>query len=205
MKALLLSTVTILLGLSTLFGQVTLRNSLSGKTKILKAEGQASLGLPFGGPELDCGYRMLDGKLLDINKGLIRILPKEEVKTLTFSNGLAKKETVRYEDIKALPPISLSIADIDHLSYRKKGAEGRANWGAFVTSLGVLGALVAAPLVSIGYGNGTFNSDRYFRWAGYSLGLSGVGGAMVISSKKRHFSIQRPGQPAASNLWVIEK
>lgn len=205
MKALLLSTVTILLVLSTLSGQVTLRNSLSGKTKTLKAEGQVGLGLPFEGPELDCGYRMLDGKLLDINKGLIRVLPEEEVKTLTFRNGLAKKERVRYEDIKALPPLSLSIADIDYLTYRKKGAEGRSNWGSFVTSLGVLGALVAAPLVSIDYGNGTFNSDRYFRWAGYSLGLAGVGGALVLSSKKRHFSIQRPGQAATSKLWVIEK
>ena len=30
----------------------------------------------------------------------------------------------------------------------------------------------------------------------------GVG--MLIGSKKRHFELQRPGQPASKKLWVIE-
>lgn len=205
MRALLLTTITVLLGISFLSGQVTLRNSLSGKAKTLKAGGQVGLGLPFEGPDLDCGYRMLNGTLENTTRGVVRLMPVDEVKTLDFNTGLAKREELRYEGIKALRPMSFSIADIDHLTYRKKGTEGRSDWGALITTVGALGALVAAPLVSIGYGGGEFNSDRYFRWAGYSLGAAGLGVALIVSGKKRHFDIQRPGQAASKKLWVIEE
>ena len=205
MKALLLTALPLFLGLSTLSGQVTLRNSLTGKTRTLKAEGQIGLGLPFQGPELDCGYRLLNGKLLDTQKKLIRVLPADEVKTLDFNNGLAKKEEIRYGNIRGLPPISLPVADIGHLTYRRKGAEDWNNLGVVVTTLSALSALVIAPLASINYSKGEFNSDQYFRWAGYSLGLTGVGVALLIGSKKRHFDLQRPGQAAGKKLWVIEK
>lgn len=205
MKALLLTTITIFFGLPVLSGQVSLRNSLSGKTITLKAEGQVGVGIPIAGPDLDCGYRLLNGRLRDTNRGLIRVLPEEEEKTLTFSNGLSRKEDILYKNIKNVPPISLPLADIGHLTYRRKGAEGRNNWGVLLASLGAFSALVAAPLASINYSEGGFNSGRYFRWAGYSLGAAGAGAALALSGKKRHFKIQGPGQAAGSELWVIEK
>ncbi|MCO6478775.1 MAG: hypothetical protein J5I94_19225 [Phaeodactylibacter sp.] len=205
MKALLLTTAAIFLGLSTLPGQVTLRNSLTGKEKALKAEGHIGLGLPIEGPELAFGYRLLKGQLKDTNRGLIRVLPVDEEKTLRFSNGLSRKEDIEYTDIRNVPPISLPITDISHITYRKKGAKDWSNMGALITTLGALSALVVAPLASIDYSEGKMNSDLYFRWAGYSLGLTGVGVAMIIGGKKRHFDIQRPGQAAGKGLWVIEK
>ncbi|MCB0558230.1 MAG: hypothetical protein H6573_05795 [Lewinellaceae bacterium] len=205
MKAHLLTTLALLLGISTLSGQVVLRNSLTNKTRTLKAEGQIGLGIPVEGPELTCGYRLLKGKLQDTQKGVIRVLPEGEVKTMMFNNGLAKKEEIQYENIKALRPISYAIPDIDYLTYRNKGAKGWANMGGILTTLGALSALVVAPLVSIDYGKSTFNSSQYFRLAGYSLGVTGVGAALLIGSKKRRFDIQRPGQAASRKLWVIEE
>ena len=64
---------------------------------------------------------------------------------------------------------------------------------------------MVAPLLSIDYGKGAFNSSQYFRLAGYSLGTAGVGVALLIGSKKRRFDIQRPGQAASKKLWIIEK
>ncbi len=205
MKALLLTTVTLLFGLSTLYGQVTLRNSLTGKVKTLKAEGHIGLGLSIEGPDLVFGYRLLKGRLKDTNRGLIRVLPVDEEKTLRFSNGLSKKEEIEYTSIRNVPPISLPIADINHIRYRNKGAKDWSNMGGLITTLGALSALVIAPLASIDYSEGKINSDLYFRWAGYSLGLTGAGVAMIIGGKKRHFDIQRPGQAAEKGLWVIEK
>ncbi|MCB0579739.1 MAG: hypothetical protein KDD10_10580 [Phaeodactylibacter sp.] len=205
MKALLLTTLPLLLCLSTLTGQVTLRNSLASKTKTLRAGGEIGLGMPVEGPGLGCGYRKLSGKLFNTQKGTIRVLPEEETKTLTFDNGLAKQEETHYENLKAVQPASYFIADIDHITYRNKGAKGWNNLGGILATLGALSALVAAPLASINYGKGEFNSDRYFRVAGYSLGAAGAGVALLIGSKKRHFDIQRPGQAASRKLWVIEQ
>ncbi|MCB0588858.1 MAG: hypothetical protein KDD06_26450 [Phaeodactylibacter sp.] len=205
MRAIILSTLAFFIGLTTLSGQITLRNSLSNKTRTLKAEGEIGLGIPIEGQSLDCGFRMLNGTLHDTKKGVVRVLLKGEKKTMAFDNGLAKKEEIFYGNIKGLGPVAYSIADISHLTYRNKGAEGWTNMGGIITTLGALNALVVAPLVSINYGSGEFNSEQYLRWAGYSLGATGVGVTLLLSSKKRHFEIQRPGQAASRKLWIIEQ
>ena len=111
---------------------------------------------------------------------------------MTFNNGLAKKEEVSYPNIKALQYISYAIPDIDRLTYRNKGRKAGRIWED-PHHLGALSTLVVAPLLSIDYSKGTFNSSQYFRLAGYSLGVTGVGAALLIGSKKRRFDIQRPG------------
>ena len=204
MARLLWISLALLCCTSILQGQVVLRNSLSGNTKTLKQGGYATLSIPVSGPDISCGYRKLQGKLLDGGKGLLRLEPQEEIRTVTFSSGLQKEDKSSYEGISNLPAMSVAKVDIDYISYRSKNAEAYHNSGLVITTLGALTALVVAPLVSLNYSEGAFNSDRYFRWAGISLGATGVGVAMTLGTKKRGFQLQRPGMEAGRKVWVFQ-
>lgn len=196
---------TLICGAPLLQGQVVIRNSLTGATKTLKQGGYVTLSIPVSGPEVDCGYRKVKGKLLEGSKGLLQMEPKEEIKTITFSSGLRKEDKAIYEGINNLPPMSVAMTEIEYLSYRSNNGENYHNIGLTITTLGVLAALVAAPLASLNYSDGTFNSGRYFRWAGISLGATGLGVAMTLGTKKRGFQLQRSGMETGRKIWVFQE
>ena len=183
---------------------LVLENAVTGRTVTLSEGGDVELYLDHSSSDItDCSSRYLKGTLAAHQKGLIRILPEAERKRYAFKNGLQKEDKVFYGNLSEDQQMNVTVADVNALTYRRAGAEQTNNLGALITTLSALSALVAAPLVSIKYREGGFNGDRYLRVAGYSLAATGVGVALMIGSKKRHYSIRQDGQAPDRKQWNI--
>ncbi len=182
-----------------------LENTETGRIKLLDTGLLVTVYLqPPTSDMMDCNSRQLEGVLQPSRNGMIRVLPEYERKKYTLNNGLGKVDEVYYENLKGRMPMSLDPANVLGMDVRKPGAETAEAFGGILTTLGALGALVVAPLVSIDYANGTFNGDNYFRWAAYSLGMSGVGVGILLGSKKRNYDIARPGDSKDRKRWAIK-
>ncbi len=190
-------------GLFAVRGQAVLQNTATGKAKILKKGGDISLRMNLPGMGLSSGYRQLTGRLDTTSNKLLKLIPVKEEKRMEFPNGLVKMDEANYTQLKGIQPLAVPVAGIQQLAYRSQSTRKINEWATVLTFLGALNALVVAPLASIDYGEGAFNSDNYFRWAGYSLGATGLGVAVMLGTKKRKFDIRQPEQAATGGLWEI--
>jgi len=183
---------------------LVLENAVTGRTVTLSEGGDVELYLDHSASDItDCSSRYLKGTLVAPQKGLIRILPEAERKRYVFKNGLQKEDEVFYGNLSEGQQMNVKVADVNALTYRKAGAEDTNNLGMFITTISAFSALIAAPLVSIKYQEGGFNGDRYLRVAGYSLAATGIGVALMIGSKKRHYSVGQGGQAPDKKQWNI--
>jgi hypothetical protein len=132
------------------------------------------------------------------------VLPKYDRKRYTYSNGLRKEDEVYYDNLGPEGEMNVKPAEVEVVIFRNEKVEDLHNMSLLLTTLGAFSALVVAPLVSIDYGNGDFNGDRYMRVAGYSLAATGVGVAVAIGTSKRHYTIARPGETASKKRWTIK-
>jgi len=183
---------------------LVLENSNTGRTVTLPAGGKVELYLDLDtSSTADCCSHYLKGILEEPEEGFIRIVPQEERKRYVFKNGLQKEDEVFYGNLSEGQQMNVKVADVNALTYRKAGAEDTNNLGMFITTISAFSALIAAPLVSIKYQEGGFNGDRYLRVAGYSLAATGIGVALMIGSKKRHYSVGQGGQAPDKKQWNI--
>ena len=103
----------------------------------------------------------------------------------------------RLEDV----PISW-IEFIDYTS-SFRGTLGEV--GGSIGGMSMIAMLLVAPLVSIDYKNGGFNSDRYFIWAGAGLGGLVLSIPLLALSNSKTYGITAKGTTANSCSWYFEK
>lgn len=185
--------------------ELQLENTASGRTLDLKPGSSVALYLDMPSSDMiTCNTRVLEGELKAPEKGLLQILPVRERKQYSFENGLRKQDETYYEDLAGKKPIRLALEDVNHIRYRTPSAEKLNAVGKLLLTAGMTSALIAAPLASIDYGSGTFNGDRYFRIAGYSMAVSGIGLVAALGTRKRGFAILQPGESPTKKRWALK-
>lgn len=184
---------------------LVLENTATGKTKALKEGGKITLhlDLPASG-QAEYSNRQLAGSLELPQYGMLRLMPEWETQEYQFDNGLKKKNETNYQALAGRKPMSIATKDVRSIQYRTKSAQERTEIGGIAVLVGALSTLVVAPLVSIDYSEGTFNGDTYFRWAGYSLGVTGLGVGLMLSGKQRDYPILQPGQTKDKQRWAFK-
>lgn len=169
------------------------------KTKALKG-GKLQVAVDISGGELNCGTRFIRGKIAAVGPDSIRIIPEEEIGEYTRANGVADRYERHYP--AGMAPLALPREQLVEIAYQSPNARFSQGLGGTLTFLGAVTALIAAPLVSINYENGTFNSDRYYRVAAVGLGGVGVGIPLLWLGRTRHYALREyAGGP--ERVWKI--
>lgn len=70
-------------------------------------------------------------------------------------------------------------------------------------SFGVFTALIVAPLISINYKSGEFRDQRYYKIAGYSLGVAAISLPLFLFSESKSYTIIPSGSEPAENKWYL--
>jgi|AntRauTorckE5430_2_1112549.scaffolds.fasta_scaffold26562_2 hypothetical protein len=184
--------------------ELQLENTTNGRTLTLKPGSSVALYLDMPTSDMiTYSTRILEGELKAPEKGLLQVLPLKERKRYNFENGLYKHAETFYEDLIGRRPIRLELKDVNQLLYRTPSAEKLNTVGKLLLTAGMASALIAAPLASIDYGSGEFNGDRYFRIAGYSMAVSGIGLVAALGTRKRDFAILQPGESPGKKRWTL--
>jgi len=205
MKRFYISLLFCALGSLAIAQELQLENTVSGRTLTLKPGSTVDLHLDLPATQMvRSNNRMLTGALQPPEKGLLQILPAEETKRYLFENGLKREDKTYYEELLGRQPYRLPLEEVNSIQYRTPAIEGLNKAGKILMVAGGAGALLVAPLASIDYGEGSFNGDRYFRIAGYSLITAGVGVGLNLSTRKRDFAILQPGESPQKNRWTLK-
>jgi hypothetical protein len=99
----------------------------------------------------------------------------------------------------------LSLRSISTIKY---SSPARTTWfgiGGGLTFFASLTTLIVAPLVSIKYSQGGFNSKRYFTWAGVGLCGLGVSIPLMILTKPKTYFITMKNKNVNEKYWYMEK
>lgn len=185
--------------------QLLLENTANDRTKNLKQGSTIELYLDMPSSDMiRSNTRVLEGKLYAPEKGLLQILPVRERKEYHFENGLRKQDETYYEDLIGRKPMRLALEDINRISYHSPANEKINKAGEVVRALGVVGALIVAPLASIEYGKGTFNGDRYLQIGSYGLTVGLMGQIVTHITRKRDFAILQPRESPDKNRWTLK-
>lgn len=173
----------------------------------IKQGSEMHIDLTMTGPMLDTASRSFYGYLIGRRPKSLDIVPVTETKYLLLTTGLSRHENIGYDQIPDLPPMSLDPEEIIGFKYRSPRARGLSQWGGALILLGGLSTLVAAPLISINYREGSFNGQRYFRWAGYSLGVTGLGviGSWLGKYRRVRFKPDESGRTKRYYRWELPK
>ncbi|HMQ47582.1 MAG TPA: hypothetical protein PKA00_18645 [Saprospiraceae bacterium] len=186
------------------FAQLTLKKREGGREITLKPEGEITLTMDASAPGITEGTRRLQGTYLGYEDHKVRLLPDYEYRHLLLDNGLHKDDRTAYKKLKGLQPMSIASSELIGLNYQGKGAIKIHKLGKWLTAIGALSTLFAAPLVSIENNGKSFNINRYYRWSAYSLGVTGVGITLGVSSKKKAYYFKQPKFDPNADLWIIK-
>lgn len=178
--------------------------SESGKTKEINLSklGNIKVTIPFNSSSIECGSTTYTGKPLSIESGILKMKLKREV-FWGRDKGVKIKNEKKADRTKE-PEISLNLADAGKLAVNRKTSSNIAGIGRLLVTLGSLTALVTAPLVSIQYAEGGFNSQRYFNVAGVGLGAVVVGIPVILLSRPKTY-VMKDFQGNEKELWSIQK
>ena len=143
--------------------------------------------------------RYLIGKILDMNNNTITVLPHCDIIDVKYLS-----EKVYYNKSCAsnpMNPLEIKISDISKIEYKSKSSENWSNSGSLFIAVGSLTALIVAPLISIDYSNGDFNSQRYYNTAALGLGLVTVGIPLRIIFKKKTYHFKPRDSKKRTKVW----
>jgi|GEM_PF-1994135 len=117
----------------------------------------------------------------------------ESLYTGTSIYGEATPYIITTIDLNNMPEIGFSTNTSDALE----------SISAFGMSFGVFTALIVAPLISINYKSGEFRDQRYYKIAGYSLGVSAISLPLFLFSGSKSYTIIPSGSEPAENKWYL--
>ncbi len=171
------------------------------KEKTLKTDGAQFLEFSFNitGDSLNCGTQSFSGKILSLNEQLISFQPETESLNITRLDGTVMQSKTKYPAGAAT--VVLPAGAIGMVRYQSEAARNWYNLGGTMTVVGGITSLILAPLMSIEYGAGGFNEDRFFRWSGAGLASVSLGVPMMILTKKKKYYLK--GGTHGKRIWAI--
>jgi hypothetical protein len=205
MKCLYLCLLLCTIGSLAIAQELQLENTVNNRIITLKPGSTVNLHLDMPGTQMSrTNTRVLTGELMVPGRGLLLALPSEDRKQYVFENGLRREDITSYDEVLNRNPFRLPPGGIRQISYRTPAGDRLNKAGKILMVAGAAGALLVAPLASINYGEGSFNSDQYFRIAGYSLATAGVGFVVKLGTRKRDFAILQPGESPDKKRWTLK-
>ena len=160
-------------------------------------------------------WKRIEGKLLNVGIDSLTVAFRKEYYSQLAITPIAStttNKTVVYNDSIYVNPFSESYAidDIDYIDFIRSNEtwEGIGIVGVICSALTTF---VVAPLVSINYKDGTFNSNTYKNWA-----LAGTAGMaisipiVIFSSKSKRYAVNENGavcakKGCAKGNWTLRK
>jgi hypothetical protein len=112
-----------------------------------------------------------------------------------YYSGTAKKDSVSIQTLK--------IKDLNFLKYNSRTRSTFHDMGSIISVFSVSALLLAAPLVSINYKNGTFNSNRYFSWAYTSMAGIAISLPISILSKEKKYKLTLRNKVKDKKYWYF--
>lgn len=104
-----------------------------------------------------------------------------------------------------LPDYSRIDLSTQPIITRQSGFQmGMENFAGAALTISSISALLISPLISIRYKEGGFNSNLYFKAAGFSLLGAAITIPLFIYSKERHYLIQPKGTVSSCDYWYLE-
>lgn len=146
--------------------------------------------------------RSFEGRVLDYDDKHILLSPFRESNYINYNCD----SIFSYEKIFMSSGNSIRIDLKDILKIEKKGYTAGV-WESFGIGSIVVGSfttLVLAPLISIDYKNGEFNSSRYFKTAAVGLGFVTIGIPLTILTKKKTYYFKRKENGKATKIWKVK-
>jgi hypothetical protein len=98
--------------------------------------------------------------------------------------------------------------DLRTIKYMQYSGPSRSNWhtaAGLMLTLSSVTALLIAPLVSVNYRNGNFNSQRYYGYTLCGLGGIAVGIPISLSTRPKNYRITGKNNNGNKELWYFKK
>jgi len=143
--------------------------------------------------------RYLQGEIRLITDSSIVIAPRIDHIVNEFSS-----DSIQYIDKNFKKPhytVNLEFKKIEIINYHSRIAQNWQGIGFSSIIIGGLTALIVAPLVSINYKSGGFNSTTYFTCAGIGLGILTIGIPLSVLNKEKEYFINQPDEGKKQIIW----
>lgn len=145
-------------------------------------------------------YTGFTGGLTD---SMITIDMWSENSSVFFRNG---DEEALYKDYFMSDHMEdVPVSRIEFIEYTSSFRGTAGEVGGVIGGISMITMLLVAPLVSINYKDGGFNSDRYFIWAGAGLGGLVLSIPLLALSSSKTYGIVPKGTTSNSCSWYFEK
>ncbi|MBK7425562.1 MAG: hypothetical protein IPI60_00235 [Saprospiraceae bacterium] len=158
--------------------------------------------LPLDNSSKDCGATTHIGVPIKVESGMIRMNVDREV--FNGIENLTKITNEKKFKRNYQPEISLNLMDARQITLNSKTSKNITGVGRLLITFGSLTALVVAPLVSINYAEGGFNSERYFKVAGVGLAGVAVGIPLILLAKPKTY-VLKEFSGNEKEIWSIVK
>ncbi len=145
--------------------------------------------------------RILNGRILELTQEKIRILPSLDIIDIDYSCDSSYYRKQWKSNTKL--PTSIKISDISKIEYQSYSAQQWSDNGFASIIIGSLTTLIVAPLISINYKDGSFNSKRYFSTAAIGLGFVSIGIPITIISRKKTYYFKNRINKNRTKIWSI--
>jgi len=147
----------------------------------------------------------LNGNLENITDTSVSFVVWSESINLELKNGATKNTETEYYFTENWEYRDININNIEYVTYTSPAKETLATIGTIISAYSVITTLLVAPLVSIKYREGGFNSERYFIWAGAGLAGLTIGIPLLILTDGKLYPITKYGNTSNEHYWYLKK
>lgn len=148
------------------------------------------------------------GQLIEYTDSTLVISSKINYSYEEFSKSLNKYCDSSYYDEyfyrRGYRRTIVKISEIESLSYQSYRAQNWEVGGGLFIFFGSLTSLVIAPLISLDYNGGGFNTTRYLKAVGVGIGMISVGIPLFIFNKEKKYHFKQPKESIVEKLWKID-
>lgn len=149
------------------------------------------------------GFKKVSGFIQDATDTTVKILVESENMEIEMRNGVIS--TIENDYSLATEFRTLRIQDVSYLKYSNPFRKTFNSAGSTISTLSLLSGLLIAPLVSMDFSNGVFNSTRYLNWTKASIGGLAIGIPITLLSKPRTYEVTANRMKGDRKFWVIVK
>ncbi len=141
------------------------------------------------------------GEIVGITDSAIQLNIYQYKTSIFYKNDSSKTLVKNYNEVFIK---TIEYKKISSFSYISKKQERRNVVFGGISTFAGLNLLFIAPLVSINYLKGGFNSKRYFTWAGISLLTMGISIPISAIGTERSFKLTRKNLIADPDYWYFD-
>jgi len=155
----------------------------------------------FNSRTLD-SVRYLQGKILSITDTSIIIAPTYDYIIRRYHTDSIQQFIKQQKD--ANYSVNLGFKNIEQVNYQTYNSQ---NWNGIGISSMIIGGIISlfvAPLISLNYKEGGFNSSRYLTCASIGLGCIMIGIPITVCNQEKEFYLNQPENSKRKTIWKFK-